>query len=127
MPEWAELWRKTGQRDLLITSYKRLKKRLLEGRNSCGRGSLCPCTLGTARVPGAPPSQSTLTGAELPQAKSLASMRTGSLQSCPTLCNPVDRGLPGFSVRGVLQARTLECIGQYWFPYPSRALYFLLP
>ena len=28
---------------------------------------------------------------------------------------------------GVLQARILECIGQYWLPYPSRALYFLLP
>ena len=23
MPEWVELWRKTGQRGLLITSYKR--------------------------------------------------------------------------------------------------------
>ena len=31
--------------------------------------------------------------------KSLASVHTGSLQSCPTLCNPVDCGLPGFSVR----------------------------
>ena len=36
-------------------------------------------------------------------------------------------GLPGLSVRGVLQARILERIGQYWLPYPSRALYFLLP
>ena len=50
----------------------------------------------------------------------------GSLQSCPTICSPVDCGLPGFSVRGFLQAR-LECIGQYWLSYPSRALYFLLP
>ena len=40
---------------------------------------------------------------------------------------PVDCGLPGFSVRGVLQARMLESIGQYWLPCPSRALYFLLP
>ena len=31
------------------------------------------------------------------------------------------------SGRGVLQARRLEHIGQYWLPYPSRALYFLLP
>ena len=30
------------------------------------------------------------------------------------------------SGRGVLQARILERIGQYWLPYPSRALYFLL-
>ena len=31
-----------------------------------------------------------------------------SLQSCPTLCNPMDCSLPGFSVPGILQARTLE-------------------
>ena len=40
---------------------------------------------------------------------------------------PVDCGLPGISVTGVLQARLLESTGQYWLPYPSRALYFLLP
>ena len=45
------------------------------------------------------------------QKKSLASMCTRSLWSCPTLCNPVDHGLPGFPVRGVLQARILEHIG----------------
>ena len=61
------------------------------------------------------------------QKKSLASMHTGLLQPCPALCDAVDCGLPGFSVRGVLQARILEHIGQYWLPYPSRALYFLLP
>ena len=59
--------------------------------------------------------------------KSFAPMHAGLLQSCPTLCDPVDSGLPGFSVRGVLQARILERIGQYWLPYPSRALYILLP
>ena len=30
------------------------------------------------------------------------------LQSCLTLCDPVDCGPPGSSVRGILQARTLE-------------------
>ena len=30
------------------------------------------------------------------------------LQSCPTLCNPVDSSLPGSPVPGILQARTLE-------------------
>ena len=34
-------------------------------------------------------------------------------QSCPTLCGPVDRSPPGFSVRGILQARVLE-----WVPCP---------
>ena len=31
-----------------------------------------------------------------------------SLQSCPTLCNPVDGSPPGSPVPGILQARTLE-------------------
>ena len=31
-----------------------------------------------------------------------------SLQSCSTLCDPMDCSLPGFSVHGILQARTLE-------------------
>ena len=31
-----------------------------------------------------------------------------SLQSCPTLCNPIDRSPPGSPVPGILQARTLE-------------------
>ena len=31
-----------------------------------------------------------------------------SLQSCPTLCDPMDCSLPGSSVHGILQARILE-------------------
>ena len=31
-----------------------------------------------------------------------------SLQSCPTLCDPIDGSLPGSSVPGILQARVLE-------------------
>ena len=33
-----------------------------------------------------------------------------SLQSCPTLCDPIDGSLPGSPVPGVLQARTLEWV-----------------
>ena len=29
-------------------------------------------------------------------------------QSCPTLCDPMDCSLPGFSVHGIFQARILE-------------------
>ena len=32
------------------------------------------------------------------------------LQSCPTLCNPMDYSLPASSVRGILQARILESV-----------------
>ena len=31
-----------------------------------------------------------------------------SLQSCPTLCDPIDGSPPGSPVPGILQARTLE-------------------
>ena len=37
-----------------------------------------------------------------------------SLQSCLTLSDPIDSSLPGSSVHGILQARTLECV-----PFPS--------
>ena len=33
-----------------------------------------------------------------------------SLQSCPTLCNPIDGCPPGSPVPGILQARTLEWV-----------------
>ena len=33
-----------------------------------------------------------------------------SLQSCPTLCDPLDCSLPGSSVHGIFQARTLEWV-----------------
>ena len=31
-----------------------------------------------------------------------------SLQSCPTLCDPIDSSLPGSSVHGIFQVRVLE-------------------
>ena len=31
-------------------------------------------------------------------------------QSCPTLCDPMDCSLPGFSVHGIFQARVLEWV-----------------
>jgi len=30
-------------------------------------------------------------------------------QSCPTLSDPVDSGLPGSSIHGIFQARELDC------------------
>ena len=38
----------------------------------------------------------------------LAKSAAESLQSCPTLCDPVDCSLPGSSVHGICQARVLE-------------------
>jgi len=36
------------------------------------------------------------------------------LQSCPTLCDPIDCGLQGSYIHGVIQARIVE-----WVPVPS--------
>ena len=33
-----------------------------------------------------------------------------SLQSCPTLCDPIDGNPPGSAIPGILQARTLEWV-----------------
>ena len=33
-----------------------------------------------------------------------------SLQSCPTLCDPIDGSLQGSTIPGILQARTLEWV-----------------
>jgi len=33
-----------------------------------------------------------------------------SLQSCPSLCDPIDSSPPGSPVPGILQARTLEWV-----------------
>ena len=38
-----------------------------------------------------------------------------SLQSCPTLCNPIDGSPPGFPIPGILQARTLEWVAIAFF------------
>ena len=36
------------------------------------------------------------------------------LQSCPTLCDPIDSSPPGSPVPGILQARTLEWVAIYF-------------
>ena len=33
-----------------------------------------------------------------------------SLQSCPTLCEPIDGSPPGFAISGILQTGTLEWV-----------------
>ena len=43
-------------------------------------------------------------------AKLHAAAAAKSLQSCPTLCNPIDGRPPGSSVPGIFQARTLEWV-----------------
>ena len=42
------------------------------------------------------------------QIRAAAAAAAKSLQSCPTLCDPIDRSPPGSAVPGILQARTPE-------------------
>ena len=42
-----------------------------------------------------------------------------SLQSCPTLCNPIDGSPPGSPVSGILQAKTLEWVAISFSNYTS--------
>ena len=46
----------------------------------------------------------------LPEHPSAAAAAAKSLQSCPTLCDPVDGSSPGSPVPGILQARTLKWV-----------------
>ena len=43
-------------------------------------------------------------------AAAAAAAAAKSLQSCPTLCDPIDSSPPGSAVPGILQARTLEWV-----------------
>ena len=40
------------------------------------------------------------------------------IQSCPTLCGPMDNSLPGSSVHGILQARILK-----WAVMPFQGIF----
>ena len=46
----------------------------------------------------------------LEKGKAAAAAAAKSLQSCTTLCDPIDGSSPGFPVPGILQARTLEWV-----------------
>ena len=45
-----------------------------------------------------------------PSITSAVAATAKSLQSCPTLCDPIDGSPPGSPVPGILQARTLEWV-----------------
>ena len=49
-------------------------------------------------------------GCESWTVKKAAAAAVKSLQSCPTLCNPIDGSPPGSAIPGILQARTLEWV-----------------
>ena len=51
----------------------------------------------------------------------IAAAAAKSLQSCPTLCDPIDSSPSGSAIPGILQARTLEWVAtpvHEWVPSP---------
>ena len=54
-------------------------------------------------------------------ATAAATAAAESLQSCPTLCNPIHGSPPGSATPGILQARTLEWVAiafsDFFFSY----------
>ena len=61
-------------------------------------------------LPKLPKSETGAPLAPLYQNQLLSAAAAKSLQSCPTLCNPIDSSPPGSPVPGILQARTLEWV-----------------
>ena len=45
-----------------------------------------------------------------PLAAAAAAAAAKSLQSCPTLCDPMDGSPPGFPIPGILQPGTMEWV-----------------
>jgi len=59
---------------------------------------------------GAAGSSNNITTAFMLVSRHLAAAAAKSLQSCPTLCDPIDGSPPGCPVPGILQARVLEWV-----------------
>ena len=118
MPEQAELRRKTGQRGLLMPAIRSSRKDSDRAVTPAAEAVRVPAHLAPPASPQAKhlchfhPQLSV--GRSCHRQKSLASVRTGSLWLCLTLCDPVDCGLPDFSVKeGGLQPRILVAI-PFW-------------
>ena len=58
--------------------------------------------------PGSPALQANSLLSESPGKPYAAPAAAKSLQSCPTLCDPMNCSLPGFSIHGIFQASVLE-------------------
>ena len=62
------------------------------------------------RYPNKGCTQPQLSSSLLSEPKVIGTAAAKSLQSCPTLCDPIDGSPPGSPVPGILQARTLEWV-----------------
>ena len=83
-------------------------------RQECWSGFPFPSP-GDLPDPGIEPTFPALAGRFFPT-EPPAAAAAKSLQSCPTLCDPIDGSPPGSAVPGILQARTLEWVAISFSP-----------
>ena len=131
MPEWAELWRKTGQEAFGSSGTTGSKKDSDRAITPVVEAICVPAHLAP---PGPSAKQLRYLHAQLSLGQSRHRQKIscvyahscfGSVQLFVTLRTVACQAF--LSGTGILQVRILECIGQYWLLYHSRALYFLLP
>ena len=97
-----------AQSCLTVPPHGLLPARFLWNSPSKNTGVGCHSLLqGDLPDPGIEPSFLPCRLDSLPSAVAAAAK---SLQSCPTLCDPIDGSLPGSSVPGIFQARVLEWV-----------------
>ena len=95
---------------LIVTPWRVEPTRLLCPWNSPGKSTGVgnhSLLQGIFLNPGIKSRSPVLQANSLPSAAAAAAK---SLQSCPTLCDPIDCSLPGSSIQGILQARILEWV-----------------
>ena len=84
----------------------------LRGEGSCGGGGAPRDSTGSgATEEGLTSTPGLLVHHQLPEFTCAAAAK--SLQSCPTLCDPIDSSPPGSAIPGILQARVLECTRKF--------------
>ena len=93
---------------MLLRGYETVSFHTRKGiRSQIHKGSMGTCLLSPAMLPYSLSLENTW-----PTPTSAAAAK--SLQSCPTLCDPIDGCPPGSPVPGILQARTLEWVAISW-------------
>ena len=127
MPELVELRRKSGQRGLLITGYKRLKK---DSDRAITPAMEAVCVPAHLALPGSPQAKQLhhlhtqlSLGQSCRREKTLVSMCTGLLWSCPTLCDPVDCGSARLLSQGDSPGKNTGVYWPYWLTYPGGTIF----
>ena len=81
-------------------------------------GKLVSPVIGQLRLPVGEPRRK---GSQQPATVVAAAAKP--LQSCPTLCHPIDGSPPGSAIPGILQARTLEWVAIDFSEQLARRVY----